>query len=83
MNQGPSAAQLELAKQNLIKNFPLNLATNDDIASALTQIAANNWPLDYLDTFQYKVSTVTIDQVKQAFQGLLVPDKMLTISVGP
>jgi len=80
---GPSPAQLQLAKEYIINNFPLNLTTNNDIESALQEIAINNRPLDYLDTFRDKVAAVNADQVKQAFQQTLSPDKMVTVSVGP
>lgn len=83
LTNGPTPEQLQLTKQNIINNFPLNLATNEDIQSALDQIAISQRPLDYLDTFRDNVANVSIDQVKQSFQQTLQPDKMLTIMVGP
>jgi len=82
VNQGPTANQLQLAKQNIINHFPLNLSTNDQIAAALMQIAVNQRPINYLDTYRDKVNLVTAEQVKQTFQALIDPDKMLTITVG-
>ncbi len=83
MINGPAPEQLQLAKQYIINNFPLNLATNEDIEGALQEIAVNNRPLNYLDTFRDNVAAVTADQIKQAFQQTLSPDKMVTVSVGP
>lgn len=80
---GPTPAQLQLAKQYIINNFPLNLATNENIEGVLQELAINDRPLDYLDTFRDKVSAVNADQIKQAFQQTLAPDKMVTVSVGP
>lgn len=83
VGKGPSSDQLQLAKQNIINHFPLNLSTNDQIASALMQMAINQRPLDYLDTYRAQVDAVTAEQIKQAFQSLIVPDKLLVVTVGP
>lgn len=82
ISKGPDLSQLELAKQNIINHFPLNLSTNDDIATILMQMAVNRRPLDYLDAYQGNVRAVTAEQIKQAFQALINPDKMLTVTVG-
>jgi zinc protease len=82
VTQGPEPAQLQLAQQNIINHFPLNLSTNDQIAATLAQMAINHRPLDYLDTYRDKVNSVTPEQVKQAFQTLIHPEKMLTVTVG-
>lgn len=83
VGKGPNPEQLQLAKQNIVNHFPLNLATNDQIASALMQMALNQRPLNYLDTYRDQVNAVTADQVKQAFQSVIAPDKLLVVTVGP
>lgn len=82
LQQGPTSAQLQLAKQNIINHFPLSLSTNEQIAAILTQMAINHRPLDYLDTYRDNINAVTAEQIKQAFQTLINPEKMLTVTVG-
>ena len=41
-----------------------------------------NLPLDYLDTFNDKVSAVTREQIREAYQRRVHPDNMVTIIVG-
>ncbi len=82
LQQGPTEQQLQLAKQNIIRNFPLNLATNADIASILAQMAINQRSLNYLDTYCDKINAVTADQIKKAFQQLIQPNQMITVTVG-
>ncbi len=80
--EGPKPEQLQMAKQNIVNHFPLNLATNEQIGSVLAQMAINQRPLDYLDTYQDKVNAVSATQIKQAFQTYINPDKLLTVTVG-
>lgn len=82
ISQGPTSQQLQLAKENIVEHFPLDLATNEQIIDVLAQMAINQRPLDYLDTYRDKVNAVTVEQVKQAFQTLINPQKMLTVTVG-
>lgn len=79
---GPSQQSLQLAKQNIINNFPLNFATNENITSVLMQLAINHRPLNYFDTYRDNVKAVTPAQIQQAFQNLIHPDRLLTVTVG-
>ncbi len=79
---GPSEQQLQLAKQNIINSFPLELSTNSQITQELEDIAINDRPLDFLDHYRENVNTVTIDQIRQAFQDHINPKNMLTVMVG-
>lgn len=80
--QGPGEQQLQLAKQNIINSFPLELATNSQITQELVEIALNDRPLDFLDHYRDNVNAVTVDQIRQAFQDHIDPKNMLTIMVG-
>ncbi len=80
---GPNGQQLQQAKQNIINHFPLNLSTNEEIASTLLQMAINQRPLNYLDTYREHINAVTADQIKQAFQATINPNTLLTVMVGP
>src|SRR5262249_36715482 len=61
---GPTAAELEAAKQNLIGGFALRVDTNQKILSYLAVIGFYRLSLDYLDTFTSRIEAVTLDQVR-------------------
>jgi zinc protease len=80
--QGPTQAELEGAKQNLVGGFPLRLDSNKKILDYLAVIGFYQLPLDYLDTFPRKVEAVTIEQIREAFQRRIDPDRLVTVVVG-
>ena len=80
---GPTAAELQSAKQNLIGSFPLLLATNQDILTNVARIAFYHRPLNYLDTYRDRVKAVTRAKVQTAFQQQIHPEQMKMIIVGP
>ena len=80
---GPTEAELESAKQNLTGGFALRIDSNSDILNYLAMIGFYELPLDYLDTYNDKIMSVTVEQVKDAFRRKLSPDKLATVMVGP
>ena len=48
---GPTEAELKAAKDNLIGGFPLLLDSNRKLLGNVANIAWNDLPLDYLDTW--------------------------------
>jgi zinc protease len=82
VENGPTVEQVEAAKRNITGGFALRVDSNSEIASYLAMIGFYNLPLDYLDTFNDKVNQVTAEQIKQAFERRVHPDKMLTVMVG-
>ena len=83
ISKGPTEQQLLAAKQNLTGSFPLGLDSNSNILSVISSMVFYNRPVDYLDHYCARVDAVTVRDVKQAFQSILHPNKMVTISVGP
>ena len=79
---GPSAAELQAAKDNLIGGFPLLLDSNAKLLSNVANIAWNELPLDYLDTWTAHMQAVTAEDVKAAIAGTLQPARMVTVIVG-
>ncbi|MCF6230579.1 MAG: insulinase family protein [Gammaproteobacteria bacterium] len=79
---GPTASELEAAKKNITGGFPLRLDSNKKIVGYLAMIGFYRLPLDYLDTFNDKVDAVSLQQIKEAYQRRIDPDKMVTIIVG-
>ena len=82
VKEGPTAKELEAAKRNLTGGFALNIDSNSDIVGYLAMIGFYRLPNDYLDTFIAHVNAVTLEQIRDAFSRRIVPDRMVTVTVG-
>lgn len=82
LRDGPTAAELKAAKDNLIGGFSLRIDSNKKILENIAAIGFYQLPLDYLDTWTAKVAAVTTAQVKDAFNRKLQMDKLSTVVVG-
>jgi zinc protease len=82
LREGPSAAELKAAKDNLVGGFPLRIDNNKKILDNIAAIGFYNLPLDYLDTWTANVEKVTIADIKAAFQRKIALDKMSMVIVG-
>jgi zinc protease len=80
--QGPSEAELKAAKDHLIGGFPLLIDSNRKLLGNVANIAWNNLPLDYLETWTQRVEKVSAAEVRAAFARKLQPDKMVTVILG-
>lgn len=56
--EGPSAAELKAAKQNMVGGFPLRLDSNRKILDNVAVIGFYGLPLDYLDRYAENVEKV-------------------------
>ena len=79
---GPTQAELQAAKDNLIGGFALRIDSNRKLLDNIAAIAWNDLPLDYLDSWTKKVETVTLADIKAAFARKLQPEKMVTVILG-
>jgi zinc protease len=79
---GPTAAELQAAKDNLIGGFALRIDTNRKLLDNVANIAWNDLPLDYLTTWNAQVQKITTEQVRQAFARTLQPKAMATVVLG-
>ncbi len=82
VDAGPSAEELDEAKNNIINGFPLRLASNQAILSNVINITTYGLPLNYLDTYRDNINGVTVENIKSAFQRHIHPKKLVTITVG-
>ncbi|MES9969416.1 MAG: pitrilysin family protein [Candidatus Thiodiazotropha sp.] len=82
IEEGPSDKELEAAKQNITGGFPLRIASNGKIVEYLSVIGFYDLPLDYLDRFTDKVVAVTREQIRDAFQRRIDPDRLVRVQVG-
>jgi zinc protease len=79
---GPTAAELQAAKDNLIGGFALRIDSNRKLLDNLANIAWNGLPLDYLDTWTQQVERVTVADIRAAFSRVLQPARLVTVVVG-
>ena len=79
---GPTDAELKAAKDNLIGGFALLIDSNRKLLGNISNIAWNDLPLDYLDTWTARVERVSVADIRQAFSRKLQPEKMVTIILG-
>jgi zinc protease len=82
VESGPSATELEEAKQGITGSFPLRIKSNSNIIGYLAVIGFYQLPLDYLSTFNQKITAVTLENIKAVFQRRLQLDKLVTVTVG-
>ncbi|HEX5697729.1 MAG TPA: insulinase family protein, partial [Rhodoferax sp.] len=79
---GPTEAELQAAKDNLIGGFALRLDSNRKLLDNVANIAWNQLPLDYLDRWTQHVQSITVADIKAAFQRKLQPERMVTVVLG-
>jgi zinc protease len=79
---GPTEAELQAAKDNLIGGFALRLDSNRKLLDNVANIAWNALPLDYLDHWTQHVQQITVADIKAAFQRKLQPERMVTVVLG-
>lgn len=82
LRDGPTEAELQAAKDNLIGGFALRIDNNRKILDNLSMIGYHQLPLDYLDTWTAQVSRVTVADIRSAFARKLSLDRMVTVVVG-
>lgn len=77
-----TTAQVEESKRGLIRAFPLLLRSNANINSQLGAIGFYGLPSNYLTQYQQLISAVTAEDVHQAWQKHIHPEKFLTVLAG-
>ena len=79
---GPTAQELQAAKDNLVGGFALRMDTNRKLLDNVANIAWNDLPLDYLATWTAQVQRVSAADIRQAFARTLQPQSMATVVLG-
>jgi len=82
VENGPTAAELKAAKDNLAGGFALRIDNNRKILDNLSVIGFYKLPLDYLDRWVDNVERVTVADVKAAFARHVKPAQFATVVVG-
>jgi zinc protease len=82
VREGPTEAELQAAKSNLVGGFALRIDSNRKLLDNVANIAWNRLPLNYLDTWTQQVERVSVEGIRQAMARVLQPDRMVTVVVG-
>ncbi len=82
LKDGPTQAELDAAKSNLVGGFPLRIDSNRKILDYLIAIGMYRLPLDYLERWPERVQQVTVQQVRDAFERIVRPEFLSTVVVG-
>lgn len=82
VRQGPTEAELQAAKSNLMGGFALRIDSNRKLLDNVANIAWNRLPLDYLSTWTRQIERVTALDVQRAMARVLQPERMVTVVVG-
>lgn len=82
VQDGPTEAELQAAKDHLIGAFPLLLDGNQKLLENVAGIAWNGLPLDYLDNWTEQVQRLSTADVRAAFARKLQPERMVTVVLG-
>jgi len=79
---GPTDAEVKAAQDNLVNGFALLIDSNAKLLANVANIAWNDLPLDYLDTWSAHVQSITAADIKAAFARKVDPARMVTVVVG-
>jgi zinc protease len=75
-------AELEAAKQSIVRGFPRGFETPDQIANGLELIVTYDLPDTYFNSYVERVQAVTLDDVTRVANRYLQPDRMAVVIVG-
>jgi zinc protease len=82
IDKGPTQAELDAAKKNIIGGFPMRFDTNKKMAGYVAMIGFYDMPLDYLDTFRQKIEATTINSIRDALKRKVKTELLQTVTVG-
>ncbi len=82
VRNGPTAAELQAAKSNLMGGFALRIDSNRKLLDNVANMAWNRLPLQYLETWTQQVDRVSQEDVRRAMARVLQPERMVTVVVG-
>ncbi|TQV65474.1 MAG: insulinase family protein [Halothiobacillaceae bacterium] len=82
VKDGPTEAELDHAKKNIVGGFPLRLDSNKDIADWLSVMGVYRLPLDFLDRYPEQVKATSVASIRDAWQRRIHPDRLVMVIVG-
>lgn len=79
---GPTADELEGAKQFLTGSWPLRFTSTGRVAQTLVAVQRDDLGIDFLDRRNDYIEAVTMDEIKRVAGKLYQPDQLSVIVVG-
>jgi zinc protease len=74
--------ELNVARASLTRGYPRNFETADQVARSVAQLALYDLPDDYFAVFVPRIESLGLDDIRQAAERHLDPDRLLTLIVG-
>lgn len=78
----PTDQELDIARAALVRGYPRNFETPEQIARAVAQLALYDLPDEYFSQFVMRVSAVGREEVQRAAARYLETSRLLTVIVG-
>jgi zinc protease len=75
-------AELEYSKQAIIRGFPRNFETPEQISNRLSDLVLYNLPDDYFNNYLANIRAVKLDDVNRVATRYLDPSRMAILVVG-
>jgi zinc protease len=82
IRKGALQKELDFAKSSTIRRFPSNFETNKQIASNLTAKYIFSLPDDYFNNYIEKIRSVSLEEINQAAEKNIFPEKSIILIVG-
>lgn len=79
---GPTADELEGAKQFLTGSWPLRFTSTGRVAGTLVAVQRDNLGIDFLDRRNDYIEAVTLEDIRRVAAELYQPDQLSVIVVG-
>lgn len=83
IEQGPSQAELQVARKQLAGQLLRDVAQNKHLAALLTQITHQRQPADFLDSYIERLARLTPADIRAVMQRQLDLSQAVRVSVGP
>lgn len=83
IDQGPTQAELQLARKQLAGQLLRGVAQNKSLAALLTAISHQHQPADHLNTYIERIGRLTPADIRAVMQRRLELDGKVLVSVGP
>jgi zinc protease len=80
---GISEAELSAAKRSITNSYPVELANPDAVVHRMLMNAVDGYGTEEIRDFPSKIEAVTMDQIDEVIQDLILPDQMLIVTAGP
>lgn len=77
-----TAEELNRSKDGILRSLPGRYETNGSVAGTLQDILKYERPLDYIEVYQRELEMLSLEEVQQAANNYLMPNKTVWLIVG-